>query len=282
MQGSFSKTALLVAGYRARATEKADHLCNDPWARGLAGDEGLALTEMYDRVVGHMDLWMGVRTAFLDGEVRAYTSAQGGAFSQVVILGAGLDSRAARLGKSGVRFFEVDHPSTQAYKQGRLRALAGYPVEAATYVPCDFEHDDFLDQLAQAGFRKDSPALFIWEGVTYYLTEPAVRATLSRIAKGCAPASTVVFDYVMRKLVEGVRIQDRQKEMLKLLGDIGEPFRFGVNDVLPLLYEEGFRHVRTVSFDEACLTLTGTYERERQFRFQLFALASRAAPPATL
>ncbi len=272
MDNGASKTALLTCALRARATEQPHPVCNDPWARGLCGDVGMQLADAYIRVFAHAELWLAVRTAFLDGEVRHFDG------PQVVLLGAGLDTRAARLARPGLRFFEVDHPSTQADKIERVRALAGYPVEAATYVSCNFEHDDFLERLVAAGFRTDQPALLIWEGVTYYLTEAAVRATLRRVATGCDPRSVLVFDYVQKKLVEGQRIKQNEKEMLGLLSSVGEPFQFGLNDPTPLLYEEGFRHVRTVSFDEACLTLTGTYERERQFRFQGFTIGSRTPP----
>lgn len=277
MKAEASKTAKLVASYRARATARG--LIDDPWAEELAGEDGASFALRYDRVFNNGDLYLAVRTWFLDGCVRHYTGPR--KFPQVVILGAGLDTRAARLGRQGVRFFEVDHPATQAYKIERTAALAGYPKDAATYVSCDFEHQDFLDRLTASGFRTDAPAIFIWEGVTYYLAEAAVRATLRRIASGCEKTSVVAFDYVMRKLVEGQRVKPNERQMLDLLASISEPFKFGINDVLPLLFEEGFRWVDTVSFDEACLAMTGTYERERQFRFQVFGLASRTPPPVT-
>ena len=194
-----------------------------------------------------------------------------------MILGAGLDTRAARLGRPGVRFFEVDHPESQSDKQDRLGRLEGYPTDAATYVSCDFEQDDFLDRLCAEGFDPNEPALFVWEGVTPYLTEPAIRAILDRVAS-CHARSVLVFDYINRKLAEGGRLRPSDERLRALVDEVGEPFVSGFNDVLPLLYGAGFRHVRTVSFDQACLSLTGTYERERLFRFQHFAVASRAAP----
>ena len=115
-----SKTALMVAAYRARASRAADPVCNDPWAESLAGAEGLALSERYDATFPDMQLWMGIRTRFLDDCVRHYLDR---GFTQVVILGAGLDTRAERLGREGACFFEVDHPESQLDKQQRLAAL---------------------------------------------------------------------------------------------------------------------------------------------------------------
>jgi methyltransferase (TIGR00027 family) len=277
--GSASRTAVMVAAFRGRASARADRICDDTWASALAGAEGEALANEFEAHFPAFELWMGVRTAYLDAHVQHWTAPPHG-FRQVVLLGAGLDTRAARLAKNGVRFFEVDHPSSQRDKLARLRALDGYPVEAATYVACDFETDDFIDRLAAEGFHPTAPALVIWEGVVPYLTEPAIRRTLRRITDACERRTVLVFDYVMRRIVEGRNISPHDEENMRLLGTLGEPVKFGTNDPLPLLYEEGFRHVRCVSFDEACLSLTGTYERDRMFRFQHLAIASRT--PHTL
>jgi len=243
----------------------------DPWAAALAGDEGIQLSERHDRAFAHGELWLAVRTAWLDARVR---SLAGPDRPQVVILGAGLDTRSARLAQAGVRFFEVDQPASQADKRDRLGRLSGYPVDAPTYVACDFEHDDFLDRLVAAGFDKDTPTLLLWEGVTPYLTEDAIRATLSRVA-ACHPRSVLLFDYINRKLADGNRLQPTDERLRELVADLGEPFVSGFNDPLPMLQQAGFQHIRTVSFDQACLSLTGTYDRERLFRFQHFAIASR-------
>ena len=267
-----SRTALMVAAYRARATAKKDAICNDPWASALAAEEGQAIARAYDDVFPHMELWTAVRTAFIDGVVRRFTPGLG----QVAILGAGFDTRAARLAREGVRFFEVDQEDVQRNKRARLARLDGYP-DAATYVTCDFEREDFLDRLALEGFDAARPALFLWEGVTPYLTEPAVRGTLRRVAQGTHAASVLVFDHLRRKIVAGDVRDPKDLESRAFVADLGEPLRFGVDYPLPLLYEEGFRRVRALTFDEICLDATGTYDRERAFRFQGVVLASRAA-----
>jgi methyltransferase (TIGR00027 family) len=269
-----SQTALLIAAYRARASLKENAIFRDPWAAGLAGSEGAALAEALDRVYPAMELWVAVRTAYLDAHVRRSEA------TQVVLLGAGLDTRAARLSKRGVRFFEVDHPSSQTDKKQRIARLPTYPMQAATHVACDFEMDDFLSILIDAGFRADEPALILWEGVTPYLHESAVRATLRAIAARCHPRSIVIFDHLLKKAA--IRDHALEKNDAHAFVDrLGERVLWGTNDPVPLLYEEGFRHVRSLSFDEACLSFTGTYAREREFRFQRIVLASRT-PPETI
>lgn len=264
----------MVAAYRARSTARPEPVCVDPWAAALAGPEGEAIAAAYDAVFPHMELWTAVRTTFLDRRVAAFMDA---GLPQVVLLGAGFDTRAARLARAGVRFFEVDQGASQAEKLARLRGLEGYPLANATYVTCDFEHEDFLDRLVAAGFSAERPAVFVWEGVTPYLTEAAVRATLRRLAGGTHPGSVVMFDHVRRKLVAGDVRDPRDDESRAFVADLGEPLRFGVDYPLALLVEEGFRRVRALTFDEATLEVTGTYDRARAFRFQGIALASRAA-----
>ncbi len=248
---------------------------SDPWAAALAGPEGEALATQVDRFLTHRELWVAVRTAYLDEQVRAWTHAKP-KMRQVVLLGAGLDTRAARLSCRGVRFFEVDHPASQRDKRQRLARAKGYPVKAATYVACDFEHDDFLTRLAEAGFRSDVPALVLWEGVTPYLPEPAVRGTLRRVASGCHPGTVLLFDHFLKKVIDAPSRPAKDDQARSFVETLGERFVFGTNDFVPILFEEGFRHVRSLSFDEACLSLTGTYLREREFRFQRIVLASRS------
>ncbi|MBI5513104.1 MAG: class I SAM-dependent methyltransferase [Deltaproteobacteria bacterium] len=265
----------MVAAYRGRASAREYPLCADPWALGLAGEEGLAIARAYDEVFPHMELWIAVRTAFLDGCVRRF--AREAEPRQVVLLGAGFDARAARLSHPGLRFFEVDQPSSQGEKLRRLAGLGGYPRESAAYVTCDFEREDFLERLEASGAYTHTPTLFVWEGVTAYLTEGAVRGTLRRIAEGTHPESVVAFDHLRKKIVAGNVRDPRDLASRSFVADLGEPLRFGVDDPLPLLYEAGFRRVRTHTFDELALDSTGTYARERAFRFQGLALASRAA-----
>lgn len=268
-----SRTAILVAAYRARANAREKPLVSDPWAAALAGEEGEALAKKVDGFLRERELWVAVRTAFIDEEVVRWTTYK--APTQVVILGAGLDTRAARLAEPGVRFFEVDQPASQREKLDRLARIDGYPRDAATYVACDFEKDDFLDRLVASGFSTDAPAFFVWEGVTPYLHEPAIRATLRRIVHGCHPRTTLLFDHFTKAFVERQSRSEADAKTHDLVDGLGEKFVFGTNDPLPMLYEEGFRHVRSVSFDEATLSLTGTYDRERAFRFQRIVIASR-------
>jgi len=262
----------MVAAYRGRASAAPDAICDDPWALRLAGPEGEALSRRWDAHSPSMELWIALRTRYLDDCVKR---ALDRGLRQVVILGAGLDARAARLGREGVRFFEVDQPASQADKRERLSRFGGYPMNAATFVPCDFERDDFVQALENAGLDRRSPTCFVWEGVIYYLAEHAARSTLGRLATEFDPGSLLLFDYLNSKMAKSSpRLRDEDRAMKGIIEELGEPMQFGIDDPTPLMADCGYRFLRTVSFDELALEYTGTYARERFFRFQAIALAS--------
>lgn len=261
----------MIAAYRARGSQGERAWYDDPWAAGLAGPEGDAHRAAMDRIYPAMQLWVDIRTAYLDGLVRRYIGAPR-SLRQVVILGAGLDTRAARLASEGVAFYEVDHPASQAMKHARLDALSGYPGSAATFVSCDFERESAVSALGRSAFDFMEPALVLWEGVTPYLQEAAVRTTVRAIAESCHEDTVLAFDYLSKRKEDA---KSTRNDTQQLVADLGEPVVWGTNDVLPLLVEEGMRSVETASFDDLCLALTGTYDREREFRFQRIAVASR-------
>lgn len=271
----------MVCAYRARASRWPHPLFVDRWADALAGEEGHAIAKRLDARFAPMELWLALRVAYLDRLVALAVDRL--SIRQVVILGAGYDTRAARLPRAGVRYFEVDHPATQQAKRERLAGLEGYPVDAATYVSCVFGSDasqDPIVRLAASGFDVAEPALVIWEGVVPYLTEAAVRATATRLAAGLDPRSLIAFDYVGKKFAAGQRISDTDHETRAYVGELGEPIQFGTDDPLPLLHDCGFRWVRSLDFNELALELLGDYQRDRQFRFQHIALAAARTPVA--
>ncbi len=149
---------------------------------------------------------------------------------QVVILGAGYDSRAFRFKDqlAGVRVFELDHPGTQARKLNLLMAGNAEIPTNVTYVGIDFAKQSFRKLLPRHGFRSDVKTLFLWEGVSYYLPLQAVDDVLKFVA-GCAPGSSVVFDYALESFVNGDTGTYGGEQIARWLKKIGEPFLFGLN-----------------------------------------------------
>src|SRR5215212_5648018 len=199
----------MVCAYRARVGRWPEPLFVDPWADALAGPEGHEIARRLDARYPPMELWIALRVAYLDRLVARAVDRL--SMRQIVILGAGYDTRAARLPRAGVRYYEVDHPATQAAKRERLAKLDGYPAEAAIYVTCNFEREDPIERLRANGFSTSEPALVIWEGVVPYLTETAVRATATRLASGLDPRSLVAFDFVGKKLAAGQNRPDNAR-----------------------------------------------------------------------
>ena len=139
------------------------------------------------------------RTRCIDDAVLA---ALAGDIEQVVILGAGFDTRAYRLaGIERTRVLEVDLPSVQNIKKRRLQQRFAHLPEHVTFVPIDFAIQSVETALQGTTFDPARPAVFIWEGVTQYIPEEAVSRVLTFIGKA-APGSLLVFTYVLRSIIE--------------------------------------------------------------------------------
>ena len=157
--------------------------------------------------------------------------------AQVVILGSGYDSRAYRLPElAGMRVFEVDHPSTLRPKKEKLRRT-GIDCGHVVFAEIDFLHQSLAQVLEQAGFDGARPAFFIWEGVTNYLSEAAVRETLTYIGS-LAPGTRLAFTYVHRNAIDSPEANVKSG-ISKLLKKQGEPWTYGIlPEELPALLWE--------------------------------------------
>jgi methyltransferase (TIGR00027 family) len=128
-----------------------------------------------------------LRTRFFDDQVLTAISA---GVPQVVICGAGYDDRALRFRSPGTRFFEIDHPATQADKVRRLRAM-GADSHDVVLAPADFRADDVAAVLAAAGQDADRPTLFICEGLLIYLDAPVLTRLLAGLRSRAAAGSSL-------------------------------------------------------------------------------------------
>ena len=157
------------------------------------------------------------RTTFFDAALARHLTD----VEQLVILGAGLDTRSYRLpAGTRIRCFEIDTPKTQPFKRAML-TKAGVDASRVTFVPADFEREDWLAKLVTAGFDPNRPTFFLWEAVTMYLDREAVESTLRKIAS-TTPGSVVAFDYFSTEL-----LQDRSliwRYGRAVVNAVGEPF----------------------------------------------------------
>lgn len=244
--GRPSVTALEVAAYRAIGAKHPDPSIRnaDVVAERLLGPEerailmeagsGIVLTAMemetdraWDSLGNRSRFARGVhvRTRHID-DVLSESLKNGS--TQVVILGAGLDSRAYRFGDAlrGVRVFELDLPQTQDYKKKRIREVFGALPDHVTYVPVDFAKQALELVLNGAGYDQKKKTIFIWEGVTMYLPETAIDGTLRAVVRNSAPGSRIVFDYFLESALTSPN--PALREISKNVATVGEPFIFGM------------------------------------------------------
>ena len=202
-------------------------ILDDPYALPLVGPGWPNLLEFYEAVVPRpmMQLAIGAilaRSRYTEDRLEA------GGFTQYVLLGAGMDSVAWRRPDllRQVRIFEVDHPSTQAWKRERAAALCLPENEAHVFVPADFETEDLRDVLDRAGFDWGRPTLFSWLGVVMYLTRDAISSTLRTLA-GAGPGSGTVLTYLSAPEYMDADSLALFHVMEPLVVQAGEPFTEG-------------------------------------------------------
>lgn len=237
-----SRTAAYMAFFRALESEQplSRRLFTDPYALSLLSPSLRFFVLIAGwPVVGPLVHWVletgwpgtrssgVVRTRLIDDMVR--DAIHHGA-RQLVLLGAGFDSRGYRLEECGkIAAFEVDHPATQRVKRERLGGLPGMPPAHVRFVAVDFEKDDLARELKNAGFDASVPAVVVWEGVVSYLTEPAVESNLDLLALMLLPGSRLIFTYMHKDVVDGSRTFRGSRRWKYWVGMSSEPFVFGFN-----------------------------------------------------
>jgi methyltransferase (TIGR00027 family) len=205
-----SKTAVYVTAARALGAKDPDPQLRNPdyLAIKLLGPrERAVLPDLpmdaldldFDSAVRQLGVHLPVavmtyRTKRFDAAL--LDAVQNGA-RQVVVLGAGFDSRAYRFQSQlgDVRFMEVDYGPTQAYKKQRLGEILEVIPSNVSFVPMDFTKDNLREQLRNAGYSEQQKTFFLWEGVSYYLPESAVKDTLHFVRDHSASGSRIAFDY---------------------------------------------------------------------------------------
>ena len=293
MQG-VSRTAQYVALFRAleSARPAEERLFDDPLARScldgrlaraadLARVPGFrqAVLALVDRRSPGTRLAVVIRTRFIDDALRA---ALDEGLDQVVLLGAGFDSRAHRIpGIELTRVFEVDHPDTQAAKRERVRARLGAEPAHVVYVPVDFDRQDVASELAAAGLRTGARSFFVLEGVISYLTAEAVDQTFRTVAGAGGPGSQIAFTYLHRDVVDGSRPILGSWQAQSRVAAAGEPWRFGFDptEVPGYLATRGLELVEDVSPAEAAPRYVRAEHRPAAAFYRL-ARACRAERPS--
>ncbi|HET9913568.1 MAG TPA: SAM-dependent methyltransferase [Anaerolineales bacterium] len=251
-----SLTAAGIAVVRAVESQRPanERICYDPFARRFVPAWMYQAFGFFTKI-GYTE-WRGpgvngflvARDRYIDDVLQNFLD---GGLQQLVILGAGYDARAYRFNLNGVKVFEVDHPATQSDKLAKLQTIFGKIPEHVTYVPVDFNTRTLERCLLESGYDPRRKALFIWQGVTMYLSEDAVDTTLSFVVKHSAKGSAIVFDYIYRSVLDAQK-RSEVKGMRRYRFMTGEGLTFGIPDgmVETFLKERGFRHVKDANAED--------------------------------
>lgn len=229
---SVGATALGVAAARAAETESENPLISDPFARVFlrAAGEGMwdwfaapnlpaqiaeIEPDLKPRMQGMVD-YMAARTAFFD---EFFLDATGAGVRQVVILAAGLDSRAWRLPwPDGTTVYELDQPQVLDFKAATLRDKGAEPTCELVNVPVDLRHD-WPSALQRAGFDATAPSVWSAEGLLPFLPAAAQELLFERVQALGAQGSRIAVEAPGPDFLdEGVR--ERQRQTMQRVRDL--------------------------------------------------------------
>ena len=226
-----SGTAFVVAEFRAEENTEAAPLYADPIV-------GLFLNDDSKRAAGRVtasfppsrDL-VRIRTKYLDDMLDKQLRSN---VRQVVILGAGLDTRAVRKHSAVVSYFEIDDPATLSLKQACYERY-GFDTNV-TFIPGDYVRDGLLTLLARSGFEFELPTYFIWEGNTMYLPRDYTKHVLAEL-KTHVRRFELSFDYMADTVVSKTTGDPAISDLVESFARMGAPWVSGISDIYALAHE---------------------------------------------
>ncbi len=282
-----SLTATGIAVNRAYESSKppGERICYDPYARQFVNPLLYHLFAFFI-VIGYAErrgpgvqAFLAARDRYIDDYMEACLD---NGIEQLVILGAGFDSRAYRFKslRGRVKVFEVDHPATQGVKLEKVKKILGAIPDYVVYVPIDFNKETLGERLYGCGYDKRRKTLFIWQGVTPYLTPEAVDNTLAFVANNSGAGSSIVFDYMYAAALKARHKRGEVASMQRYRGMTGEGLTFGIEEgtVEEFLSQRGFYRVKNVTAEDLKrLYFTGVNQK-RQVA-PIYAIVSATVKP---
>jgi methyltransferase (TIGR00027 family) len=238
-----SRTARLTAAARARESRRPDRLFADPLAEALAGPEGFAFMERFEAAARPASLpagtdnpYIAVRSRFFDEFLTGAVAGEG-APRQIVLLAAGLDTRAFRLDwPAGTKLYELDRPELLEAKQEILDHAGAKPRSPRTTVPVDLTKP-WVSALRGAGFDPTAPSAWLVEGLTPYLDEPSVRRLLEDAASLASPGSHLGIDFIGQSFLRSPYV----RAAIDAMAREGSPWQYGTDDPEGLLAAAGWK-----------------------------------------
>lgn len=191
------------------------------------------------------------RTKFIDS---VFLKAISNEFDQILIFGAGFDSRGIRFAglNTKTRIFELDAPVTQKAKidQFKKRKIEIYPN--IVFISINFNKESVKEKLLEAGFKKNKKSLFILEGLTMYLGFEAVDNTFDVINKFAGEDSEVVFDYIYSSVLREENLYYGEAEVFNGVKKEKEPWCFGIEkgEIKSFLKDKKLNLVRNLNSND--------------------------------
>jgi methyltransferase (TIGR00027 family) len=241
------------------AKPESERICYDPYAVRFLSPETMeaykdpvkakALHERYERLFPGLGNSIRARVRYFDDFIKSAISK---GLEQLIILGAGYDTRAYRIDgmKGKVTVFEVDHPETLQAKMGKTKEIFGSLPDHVVYVPVDFHVERLGQRLMECGYNKSLKTLFVMEGLVMYLPLEAVDDILAFVIGNSGKGSAILFDYFTDSVIKGTC--DAGRNMKEFAEKAGEPLRFGIKEgsIEVFLMERGFSKIQNVTSDD--------------------------------
>jgi methyltransferase (TIGR00027 family) len=249
-----------IAGLRVAESRlpEGERVFSDPYAERFFSKEELDAVQTPEQARARIDAYSQImpgvngaivsRIKFIDDCLAACIQ---DSLDQVVMIGAGYDTRAYRLEglKNGVAVFEVDHPATQTVKIETIEEIFGKRPGHVHFVPVVFGQDKLDEALFASGYRNEAKTLFIIEGLLMYIPPQAVDGLLSIIANASRPGSSLVADYFHTDVIDGSSDLPEAVALKQFVENAGSGLMFGLapGSEANFFEERGFHKVKTVS-----------------------------------
>jgi methyltransferase (TIGR00027 family) len=220
---SVADTSRIMAAIRAVENERVDRLFRDPFAAKLAGED--TIIKVLPKIQENENKgipYVAVRTKYFDDWLMSLTDQ----IKQIVLLGAGLDTRAFRLNlPPDIHFYELDQENVIEYKNSVLQCFS--PNCHRHTIVTDLR-ESWSKKLISSGFQIEQPTAWLIEGVFYYLTEEEVKNLLEKINQLSSKKSYLAADFI-------------SEATLKTDDDLAQYWQFGCNNPQSFLSNYGWQ-----------------------------------------
>ena len=237
-------TAFVVAEFRAEENAETAPLYRDSIVELFLSDESRSAAGRVTAAFPPCKDLVRIRTKYFDDMLDQQLLSQ---FQQVVILGAGLDTRSVRKHTEGVTYFEIDEPATLKVKQACYEQQ-GFDVDVK-FIPGNYVTDGLIDLLAQNGFDFNLPTYFIWEGNTMYLSHEVTKQILSELRRSVR-RFRLSFDYMAESVISKTTGDAGITSLVESFASMGAPWLSGIRDIKNLARELGFHLIENFRTSE--------------------------------